>query len=241
VGFAYGNKPVLNDINLTVKSGECIALVGRTGSGKSTLVSLLPRFFDVSSGALRINGTDIRDYTLTSLRSIFGLVTQDTFLFNDSIAGNIAYGDPNPSRERIEAAAKRAQAHEFILQKERGYDTVIGERGVQLSGGQRQRLAIARALYHNAPVLILDEATSALDNESERLVQQAINEVMTGRTVFAIAHRLSTIQHADRILVLEEGRIVEQGRHAELLSKGGRYKHYYDLQFDAPPVNGTDR
>jgi subfamily B ATP-binding cassette protein MsbA len=197
VSFTYGQKPVLNGIDLRVRAGECVALVGRTGSGKSTLVSLLPRFMDPSGGALLINGLDARDASLDSLRALFGIVTQDTFLFNDTIANNISYGDEqDPSPERIEAAARRAQAHEFIVQKPLGYETVVGERGVQLSGGQRQRLAIARALYHDAPVLILDEATSALDNESERAVQQAIN-AGHGRP-HRLRHRPPPVHHPAR-------------------------------------------
>jgi subfamily B ATP-binding cassette protein MsbA len=231
VSFSYDDKAVLTNIQLTVTAGECIALVGGSGAGKTTLVSLLPRFFDVTGGRILVNGYDLRDLTLQSLRRQFGIVTQDTFLFNDTVAQNIAYGRADADREAIVQAAKRAQAHEFISAMPRGYDTEIGERGVRLSGGQCQRLAIARALLRNPPILILDEATSALDTESERLVQAALNDLMAGRTVFAIAHRLSTITHADRIVVLEGGRMVEIGTHEELLHKAGVYRRLYDLQF----------
>ena len=239
VGFAYspGGVPVLDGIRLAARSGELIALVGSSGSGKTTLVNLLPRFFDPVSGHVRINGRDLRDFTLVSLRRHIGLVTQETILFNDTVFHNIAYGEPNATREQVEAAAKKAHAHDFILAMPNGYDTVIAERGLLLSGGQRQRLAIARALLRNPPILILDEATSALDTESERAVQLALNDAMEGRTVFAIAHRLSTIQRADQILVLDRGRIVERGRHQELLAHSGIYQRLYRMQFEdqAPP------
>jgi subfamily B ATP-binding cassette protein MsbA len=231
VHFAYESEPVLRDINLTVAAGECIAFVGSSGAGKTTLVGLLPRFYDVGEGQVCINGRDIRSFTLQSLRSQIGLVTQETILFNETVARNIAYGHDDMPRDKIEAAARRAHAHEFILQLPNGYDTVVGERGMLLSGGQRQRLAIARALLRNPPILILDEATSALDTESERHVQAALDELMEGRTVFAIAHRLSTIKHADRIVVLDQGRIAEEGTHAQLMARQGPYKYLYDLQF----------
>ncbi|MFC1467975.1 ABC transporter ATP-binding protein [Verrucomicrobiota bacterium] len=231
VGFSYDEEAILSDINLSVKAGECVAFVGSSGAGKTTLVNLLPRFFDVKSGAISINGHDIRDYTVRSLREQVGIVTQQTILFNLSVAENISYGQPEATREDIIAAAKRANAHEFIEKMDLGYDTVIGERGSRVSGGQAQRLAIARALLKNPPVLILDEATSALDTESERLVQAALDELMSGRTVFVIAHRLSTVRHADKIVVMDQGRIVETGTHDELLSKGGKYKYLYDIQF----------
>ena len=231
VSFAYGDEPVLKEIGFTVSAGQCIAFVGSSGSGKSTLVSLLPRFFDVQSGQVLINGKDSRTFTLKSLRRQIGIVTQETILFNDTVANNIAYGQTGASRAAIEEAARRAHAHDFILQMPQGYDTMIGERGLRLSGGQCQRLAIARAILRNPPILILDEATSALDTESERQVQAALDELMTGRTVFAIAHRLSTIMHADLILVLDKGSIVERGTHQELLDRGGLYKYLYDLQF----------
>jgi subfamily B ATP-binding cassette protein MsbA len=232
VAFRYGDGPkVLRDVNLTVNAGEKVALVGSSGSGKSTLVSLVPRFYDTTEGAVCINGIDLRDFSFEGLRSQIALVTQDTFLFNDTIANNIAYGQDEVDMDRVREAARKANALEFIEDMEEGFDTLVGERGGRLSGGQKQRLAIARAIYRDAPILILDEATSALDNESERLVQSAINEMRKGRTSFAIAHRLSTIQHSDRILVLEEGRIVEQGTHKELLDRGGVYRKLYDLQF----------
>jgi subfamily B ATP-binding cassette protein MsbA len=231
VAFEYDTTPVLQDVNLTVKAGECIAFVGSSGAGKTTLVGLVPRFFDVTRGALTINGRDVRELTLRSLRDQIGVVTQDTFLFNDTVAGNIAYGRPDTPQAEIENAARKAHAHDFILDMPEGYQTLCGERGTRLSGGQRQRLAIARALLRNPPILILDEATSALDTESERLVQAALEEVMVNRTVLVIAHRLSTIMRATRILVLDKGRIVEEGRHAELLDKNGVYRRLYDLQF----------
>ncbi len=231
VSFAYDDELVLKDIQFSVSAGRCVAFVGGSGSGKTTLVNLLPRFFDVQSGRVRINGRDVRSLTLKSLRRQIGIVTQETLLFNDTVAHNIAYGHPEASRDAIVEAARRAHAHDFIEQLPQGYETVIGERGLRLSGGQCQRLAIARALLRNPPILILDEATSALDTESERQVQAALDELMAGRTVFAIAHRLSTIMHADLILVLDKGAIVERGTHQELLARGGLYKYLYDLQF----------
>ncbi len=236
VGFAYeANEPVLQDVSFTVGAGQCYAFVGSSGAGKSTLVSLVPRFYDVTAGRILLNNHDVRDLTQASLRQQIGLVTQETILFNDTVANNIAYGTAHADRAAIEAAARRAHAHDFIREMPEGYDTIIGERGVRLSGGQRQRLAIARAILRNPPILILDEATSALDTESERAVQAALDELMAHRTVLAIAHRLSTIMHADRIIVLDGGRIVETGTHQELLALGGTYKRLYDLQFrDAP-------
>ncbi|HBA83888.1 MAG TPA: hypothetical protein DCZ95_07335 [Verrucomicrobia bacterium] len=231
VSFAYEDKPVLKDVCFSVKSGKHVALVGGSGAGKSTMVSLLPRFYDVSDGRVLINGKDIRSFTLKSLRSMIGIVTQETILFNDTVANNIAYGHTDASRDAVIAAAKKAHAHDFILQMPEGYDTFIGERGMRLSGGQCQRLAIARAILRNPPILILDEATSALDTESERQVQAALDELMQGRTVFAIAHRLSTVIHSDVILVLDQGSIVEQGAHQTLLAGGGHYKYLYELQF----------
>jgi len=232
VSFAYGDKTVLNQINLDVKAGTRVALVGGSGAGKTTLVGLIPRFYDTGHGEIRINGRNIAGLTLSSLRKQIGLVTQDTVLFNDTVANNIAYGMRSASRAAIVEAATRANAHEFITAMPDGYDTVIGELGSRLSGGQRQRLAIARAMLRNPPIMLLDEATSALDTESERLVQSALNELMKGRTVFAIAHRLSTIINSDLILVMDQGRIVQSGRHEELLAQGGIYKRLYDLQFN---------
>jgi subfamily B ATP-binding cassette protein MsbA len=231
VRFAYDDKQVLDGINLQSQSGKCMAFVGSSGAGKTTLVNLIPRFFDVTGGRIELNGKDIRSYTVQSLRSQIGVVTQDTVLFNRSVADNISYGSPKATREQIEDAARRANAHNFIIELADGYDTVIGERGSLLSGGMAQRVAIARALLKNPPILILDEATSALDTESERLVQGALDELMKDRTVFVIAHRLSTIAHADSIVVLDQGKVVEQGTHAELLEKGGKYKYLYDIQF----------
>ena len=231
VDFAYDRTPILAGIDVEVPAGRRVALVGSSGAGKSTLVSLLPRFFDVTGGRILLNGHDIRTFTLRSLRHQIGLVTQETILFNDTIANNIAYGSSASGREAVEAAARRAYAHDFILAQPEGYGTVIGERGVLLSGGQCQRLAIARALLRDPPILILDEATRALDTESERLVQAALDELMVGRTVFVIAHRLSTIVNADTIFVLDCGRVVEQGSHAELLAQGGVYQRLYDMQF----------
>jgi ATP-binding cassette, subfamily B, bacterial MsbA len=236
VVFRYDAEPVLRGVTLEVRCGEAVALVGRSGAGKSTLADLIPRFYDVTAGRLTIDGRDVRDLTLASLRADVAIVTQFTFLFNDTVRNNIAYGDVGTSLERIEEAARAANADAFIRELPQGYDTVIGELGVKLSGGQRQRVAIARALLKNAPVLILDEATSALDNESERLVQEAIERLMTGRTTLVIAHRLSTIRNADRIAVLERGAIVEEGTHEELLARGGEYRRLYELQFRDEPL-----
>ena len=237
VNFSYAadgdeSREVLHDINLEVRRGEVVAVVGSSGAGKSTLVHLIPRFFDVTSGRLTIDANDVRDLTLASLRAQVGIVTQETVLFNDTVRNNIAYGQPDVSRETVEAAAKAALAHDFIKELPSGYDTMIGERGVRLSGGERQRLAIARAILKNAPILILDEATSALDTESEALVQSALQNLMTGRTVLVIAHRLSTVRRADRIVVLENGTISDIGAHEQLMQKLGTYRRLYELQFD---------
>jgi len=236
VSFSYSDdgdnsREILHNINLEVKRGEILAVVGSSGAGKSTLVHLLPRFFDVSGGRILVDGHDVRDVTLSSLRSQVGIVTQETVLFNDTVRNNIAYGQPHVPMKDVEAAARAALAHDFILALPSGYDTVIGERGVRLSGGERQRLAIARALLKNAPVLILDEATSALDSESEALVQSALHNLMSGRTVFVIAHRLSTVRRADRIVVLDNGTISEIGAHEVLMKNLGTYRRLYDLQF----------
>jgi subfamily B ATP-binding cassette protein MsbA len=222
---------VLQNINLEVKAGEVVAVVGSSGAGKSTLVHLIPRFFDVCGGRILIDGTDVRDVTLDSLRSQIGIVTQETLLFNDTVRNNIAYGQPHVSQKRVEEAAKAARAHEFITGLPEGYNTMIGEKGVRLSGGERQRIAIARAILKNAPILILDEATSALDSESESLVQAALQNLISGRTVFVIAHRLSTVRRADRIVVLENGTISDIGAHEELMQKLGTYRRLYELQF----------
>jgi subfamily B ATP-binding cassette protein MsbA len=224
-------REILRDINLEVHAGEVLAVVGSSGAGKSTLVHLIPRFFDVTSGRLTIDGRDVRDTTLASLRSQIGVVAQDTVLFNDTVRNNIAYGQPGVPQKAVEASARAALAHDFIMDLPSGYDTMIGERGVRLSGGERQRIAIARALLKNAPILILDEATSALDSESEALVQSALQNLMTGRTVVVIAHRLSTVRRADRIVVLENGTTADIGPHEELMKKLGTYRRLYELQF----------
>jgi subfamily B ATP-binding cassette protein MsbA len=233
VSFGYANetRSVLRDVSLKIKAGTMVALVGESGGGKSTLTKLLPRFHDPSSGAVLWDGIDIRDATISSLRRQMALVTQETVLFNDTVRHNIAYGKPDATDVEIEHAALIAFAHDFIRELPDGYDTIVGERGIFLSGGQRQRLAIARAILVNAPVLILDEATSALDAESERLVQRAIGNLVRDRTTIVIAHRLSTVRRADVIVVMEAGRIIEVGTHAELLAKGGQYRKLYELQF----------
>jgi ATP-binding cassette, subfamily B, bacterial MsbA len=230
--FRYGDgEPVLRDVDLEVRPGEVVALVGPSGAGKSTLADLLPRFHDLTGGRITLDGVDLRDLRLGELRSLFGIVTQETILFHDTVRANIAYGIDGVPQERVEAAARAANADDFIREMPQGYDTVLGERGVRLSGGQRQRIAIARALLRNPPILILDEATSALDTESERLVQTAIDELLADRTVVVIAHRLSTVRRADQILVLDAGRVVERGTHEQLLAAGGLYHRLYHLQF----------
>jgi ATP-binding cassette, subfamily B, bacterial MsbA len=236
VAFAYDGageaaREILRDVTLEVKAGEVVALVGSSGAGKSTLVHLIPRFFDVTGGRLLIDGRDVRDATIASLRSQIGIVTQETVLFNDTLRNNIAYGQPGVPQKAVEAAARAALAHNFIMGLPAGYETQIGEHGFRLSGGERQRIAIARALLKNAPILILDEATSALDSESEALVQSALHNLMAGRTVLVIAHRLSTVRRADRIVVIENGTIVDSGRHEDLMKKLGTYRRLYELQF----------
>jgi subfamily B ATP-binding cassette protein MsbA len=235
VGFRYADgDPVLIGVSCTIRKGEVVAIVGPSGAGKSTLVDLIPRFYDPTSGAILIDGVDLRAVELKSLRDKIGIVTQETILFNDTVRNNIAYGLDNCPPEEIERAARAANAHAFIADMPLGYDSVIGERGVKISGGERQRLSLARAILKNPPILILDEATSALDTESEILVQEAIERLMAGRTSIVIAHRLSTVQHATRILVIDGGRIVETGTHTDLLKqKQGLYRKLYNLQFRA--------
>jgi len=231
VSFRYDHREVLSEVSIEIRCGQVVAFVGPSGGGKTTLVNLLPRFFDVSDGRVTLDGVDVRDLKLASLRGLIGLVTQETVLFNDTVRNNIAYGRADLSLERVRDAARAALADEFILQLQEGYDTVVGEAGLRLSGGQRQRLAIARALLKDAPILILDEATSQLDSESEALVQEALANLMRGRTTLVIAHRLSTIKRADRIYVLEAGRVVEEGSHDELIARDGVYRRLHDLQF----------
>lgn len=232
VSFHYhAGEPVLENVSFEVSKGEVVALVGPSGAGKTTLVDLVARFYDPTAGRISVDGVDLRAFGARSLRSRLGIVTQETVLFHDTVRANIAYGAPDTPYEAIERSARAANAHDFITRLPDGYDTVLGERATRLSGGQRQRIAIARAILRDPPILIFDEATSALDSESERLVQDAIEHLLAGRTVFVIAHRLSTIQHADKILVLEHGRIVQRGRHEELLAEGGLYRHLYRLQF----------
>ncbi len=234
VDFKYkdSDEKILKNINFTVKKGETMAFVGNSGGGKSTLVNLIPRFFDVSNGAIKIDGVNIKDYDVKSLRKNIGIVPQETFLFSGTILQNIKYGKRDATFEEIEEAAKKANAHEFIKKLEDGYNTEIGERGVKLSGGQKQRIAIARAILENPQILILDEATSALDNESEKLVQDALEKLMENKTTFVIAHRLTTIENSDKIVVLQQGEIKETGTHAELLEKNGLYKSLYNKNFD---------
>ena len=233
VSFTYGNKDekVLNNINFKINKGEIFALVGPSGAGKSTLVDLIPRFYDTLSGSIKIDGKDIKDLELKSLRSLMGIVTQETFLFDDTVKANISYGVENISDDEIKDASKAANAHEFIRKLPDGYNTIIGERGVSLSGGQKQRIAIARAIVKNPPILILDEATSSLDSESEKHVQSAIENLMSERTVFVIAHRLSTVHNANKILVLENGQIVQEGKHDDLINVDGLYKQLHKMQF----------
>lgn len=230
VSFAYEKEPVLKNISIKIEKGKTIALVGPSGGGKSTLADLVPRFYDPTEGAVLLDGVDIRDYDLESLRKLIGVVTQESILFNDTIFNNIAFGMPHVNEEDVVNAAKVANAHDFITATESGYQTFIGERGSKLSGGQRQRIAIARAVLKNPPILILDEATSALDSESERLVQDALTNLMKNRTSIVIAHRLSTIQHADEIMVIQKGEIKERGKHDDLVLKGGLYKKLSEMQ-----------
>jgi subfamily B ATP-binding cassette protein MsbA len=238
VNFSYDDKPVLHDIDIHIPQGEILALVGASGGGKSTMANLIPRFFDVDSGRITIDGNDIRDFRVADLRREIAIVTQDPILFNESVRDNIAYGNPQATREDIVNAARAAFAHDFIESLPGGYDTPIGELGGRLSGGEKQRMCIARALLKNAPVLILDEATSSLDSESEALVQKALENLMQGRTTLVIAHRLSTVVNAHRIAVVVKGRIVEQGTHEKLLDARGEYTKLYEMQFGK--TNGAE-
>ena len=221
----------MNGVNAKLLKGQVLAMVGMSGAGKTTFASLLPRFYDPEKGAILIDGKDIKDFTIESLRERIGIVSQETILFNDTVRNNIAFGKPDAKIETIMNAAKAANAHNFIMKMPKGYETIVGDRGIKISGGEKQRIAIARALFKDPPILILDEATSQLDTESEKLVQEAINRLMTNRTVLVIAHRLSTVEHADKIVVFEGGKIIETGTHGELLQKSGVYKHLYELQF----------
>lgn len=230
VSFKYDTRWILKNINLTIEKGKTVALVGQSGSGKSTLVDLIPRFRDVNEGAVMIDGIDVRDVSFHDLRALMGNVNQEAILFNDTFFNNIAFGVKNATMEQVVEAAKIANAHDFIMETENGYETYIGDRGGKLSGGQRQRISIARAILKNPPVLILDEATSALDTESERMVQDALEKLMKNRTTIAIAHRLSTIRNADEICVMNEGEIVERGKHEELIALNGYYKKLCDMQ-----------
>jgi subfamily B ATP-binding cassette protein MsbA len=232
VSFKYGDEDyVLRDITFEVKKGQVVALVGPSGAGKSTLVDLIPRFYDPTSGSVRIDGRDTRDMSIRSLRNLLGIVTQETILFNDTVRNNIAYGLQDVSLEKVVEAAKAANAHEFVSALPEGYDTVIGDRGVRLSGGERQRIAIARAILKDPQILIFDEATSSLDSEGEKLVQDAIEHLISKRTNFVIAHRLSTVTNSDLILVIDDGRIVESGKHEQLLAAGNLYRRLHDIQF----------
>jgi len=240
VDFEYeAGEPVLNEVSFDVPKGSVIALVGPSGGGKTTVVDLLGRFYDVTSGRITVDGVDIRDLTIASLRGAMGIVSQETVLFHDTVWANIAYGAHEATRDQVERAARAANAHDFIAGLPDGYDTVVGERGTRLSGGQRQRVAIARAILRDPPILVFDEATSALDAESERLVQEAVDHLLAGRTVLVIAHRLSTVQRADQILVIDDGRIVERGDHESLHASGGLYRRLYELQFSEPPSGAS--